>query len=216
MSTPRPHHTWLAPARPAREEISVRGSRFLGDLLSVEDQEEASLHLERLRQEFPHASHHCWATRIFTGPRLENRSSDAGEPAGTAGLPLLRALESAGVEGVSLVVVRWFGGIKLGAGPLGRAYRETAARTLKAAGVEARCFYRLLAIRFPYTDSSSVRRAIFRLGGVVRTEQPGDRAGLLIQIPEEQAAAMAAALRDATRGRIEVEETGRLAAKAIS
>ena len=86
--------TWLAPVRPARAEIRVRGSRFLGVVAPVVAEDEAAEHLRALREEFPRATHHCWAFRIRRGEDLVERSSDTGEPSGTAGLPILRALES--------------------------------------------------------------------------------------------------------------------------
>jgi uncharacterized YigZ family protein len=198
--------TWLAPARPARAEIRVRGSRFLGVAAPVVAEDEAAEHLRALREEFPRATHHCWALRIRRGEDLVERSSDAGEPSGTAGLPILRALESAGLEGVSLVVVRWFGGTKLGVGPLARAYREAAAAALAAAGSEKRRFHRLFRVRFPHPVSAEVRRALARFDGRVREERHGAGAELVVGIPLHRAAALGAALADASRGQAEVEE----------
>jgi uncharacterized YigZ family protein len=198
--------TWLAPARPARDEIRVRGSRFLGVAAPVVSEEEAAGHLQALREEFPRATHHCWAFRIRHGEELVERSSDMGEPSGTAGLPILRALESAGLEGVSLVVVRWFGGTKLGIGPLARAYREAAAAALAIAGSERRRFHRLFRVRFPHTLSSEVRRALARLDGQVREERHGAAAELVVGIPCHRAGALGRTLADASRGQAEVEE----------
>src|SRR5438552_5930485 len=75
------------------------------------------------------ARHHCWAFRL----RDRARSSDAGEPSGTAGKPILNAIESADFVEIGVIAVRWFGGIKLGTGGLSRAYRETATETLRMA-----------------------------------------------------------------------------------
>jgi len=181
--------TWRAPARPARAEIRVRGSRFLGVAAPVVAEDEAAVHLRALREEFPRATHHCWAFRIRRGEDLVERSSDTGEPSGTAGLPILRALESAGLEGVSLVV-----------------YREAAAAALAAAGSEKRRFHRLFRVRFPHTVSAEVRRALAQLDGRVREERHGAAAELVVGIPLHRAAALGTALADASRGQAEVEE----------
>jgi uncharacterized YigZ family protein len=197
---------WLAPARPARDEIRVRGSRFLGAVAPVASEGQAAEHLRALQEEFPRATHHCWAVRIRHGEDLVERSSDMGEPSGTAGLPILRALASAGLEGVSLVVVRWFGGTKLGVGPLARAYREAAAAALTAAGSERRRFHRLFRVRFPHALSSEVRRAVAQLDGRVREERHGAAAELVVGVPHHRAAALSTALADASRGQAELEE----------
>jgi uncharacterized YigZ family protein len=197
---------WLAPARPARAEIRARGSRFLGAVAPVVSEAGADAHLRALRDEFPRATHHCWAFRVRRGQDLVERSSDMGEPSGTAGLPILRALESAGLVGVSLVVVRWFGGTKLGVGPLARAYREAAAAALSAAGSEKRRLDRLFRVRFPHEVSAEVRRALARLGGQVREERHGAAAELVVGVPAARADAVAQALADASRGQAEVEE----------
>jgi uncharacterized YigZ family protein len=204
--TPDSDPTWLAPAGPARAEIRVRGSRFLGAAAPVASEAEAAAHLRALQEEFPRATHHCWAFRVRRGDQLVERSSDMGEPSGTAGPPILRVLEAAGQEGASLVVVRWFGGTKLGVGPLARAYREAAAAALAAAGAERYRYHRLLRLRFPHSLSAEIRRALARSGGRVREERHGAAAMLIVSVPAGRTAAALSALADASRGQAEVEE----------
>jgi uncharacterized YigZ family protein len=197
---------WQAPAHRARAEIRVRGSRFLAEVTGVDSQAEAGAHQQALHDEFPRASHHCWAFRLREEQATVERSSDAGEPGGTAGLPILRALEAAGVEGASVVVVRWFGGTKLGVGPLARAYRAAAAAALAAAGRESRRLARLFRVRYPHAASAEIRRALARLEAVVREERHGEAAELVVGVPLGRAAALPAALADASRGRAAVQE----------
>jgi putative IMPACT (imprinted ancient) family translation regulator len=102
------------------------------------------------------ASHHCWAFRLFQDVRA--RSSDAGEPSGTAGRPILSAIESAGLADVAVVVVRWFGGVKLGTGGLSRAYRDTAAETLRRAEVVDRYIYDRMRVIVPFDRMSDAYR----------------------------------------------------------
>lgn len=189
---------WLAPRGAARAEIRRRGSRFLAEVVPADGEAEADAQLARLRREFPDATHHCWARRPRGAPP---RSSDDGEPSGTAGLPILHRLEAAGLLGVALVVVRWFGGVKLGVGPLGAAYRDAAAAALAAAGTTRRRNVRLFRLACAWDDSGEARRAVQRAGGRVREEHPGAEAALLVSVPGARAAELADLLRDATRGR---------------
>ena len=121
---------FLAPLAEARGEVREKGSRFLGFLFPAADEEEAERLLGELREQYPGATHHCWAYRIGWPPR--ERSSDDGEPSGTAGGPILSVLAGRGLSNALAVVVRWFGGTKLGKGGLARAYsgatREAVGR----------------------------------------------------------------------------------------
>ncbi|HSR43143.1 MAG TPA: YigZ family protein, partial [Longimicrobiales bacterium] len=111
------------PARVHRVEEVVRRSRFVTTLARAPDAEAAAAFVQRIRDEMPDATHHCWA--FVAGPPGNTRAmgmSDDGEPHGTAGRPMLTALLHGGVGEVVAVVARWFGGTKLGTGGLARAY----------------------------------------------------------------------------------------------
>ncbi len=205
--------TWLSPASRARAETRVRNSRFLADIEPVADEEAATRHLGRLRAEFPRATHHCWGWRLWAGGEVVERASDAGEPSGTAGAPILRALQSTGVEGASCVVVRWFGGTKLGVGPLARAYRDATATALAAAGLETRQQLMIFRVTFPHDTSSEVRRAVARLDGRILAENHGARAELRLAVTTAQAARLSAALADASRGKAKCVADGQLTMK---
>ena len=117
-------------AEDAAYEDTIKGSRFAGHAARVRSREEAAARLEALRSAHPDASHVCFGWRL--GP--DQRSSDDGEPGGTAGRPILEVILQRDLDEVLVAVVRWFGGTKLGAGGLARAYRGTAAKTLDRAG----------------------------------------------------------------------------------
>lgn len=115
-----------------REEV-IRRSRFLTVTKKVDEEDEATAYLAALRSKHHDASHVCYAYRV--GERAERtRFSDAGEPQGTAGKPILDALISAEATFSLVAVVRWFGGVKLGAGGLTRAYRSCAASGIEEGG----------------------------------------------------------------------------------
>ncbi len=122
------------------------------------DEAAAQERLVTLARRHPDASHHCWAWRLGNPPR--ERSSDAGEPAGTAGAPILRALRGAGVSDVLAVVTRWFGGTKLGKGGLARAYGGVAREALTALPLGERFVYETLALTVPYERLGDVQRLV--------------------------------------------------------
>ncbi|MCA9739293.1 MAG: YigZ family protein, partial [Gemmatimonadetes bacterium] len=120
-------------ARAVRVEIPrIKGSRFIADLVPVSDAAQADAAVDAARAAFPDARHHCFAWRV--GARGDTfRFGDDGEPAGSAGRPILQHLEGLDVTDAVLVVTRYFGGTKLGVGGLIRAYGGAAAAALEAA-----------------------------------------------------------------------------------
>jgi len=123
----------LRPARGAdvRAETEVRRSRFITLLRRADDEAEARALVADARTTFSDARHHCSAFRVdVPGSNRVERSSDDGEPAGTAGMPMLEVLRGSGLTNVAAVVVRYFGGIKLGTGGLVRAYSEAVQGAL--------------------------------------------------------------------------------------
>jgi putative IMPACT (imprinted ancient) family translation regulator len=120
----------FGPAREGCGESEDRGSRFLARVFPAPNEEAFRVRLDALRAEHPKARHHCWARRIGGACRF----SDDGEPGGTAGRPLLLALEAAGLDDAGVVCVRYFGGVLLGTGGLVRTYGTAAARAAQAAG----------------------------------------------------------------------------------
>jgi len=150
------HYRTLA----ARAELrhKIERSEFLGIAFPITTDEGFFAELERMQKRHFDATHHCWAFRLFAGVR--SRSSDAGEPSGTAGKPILAAIEGAALHDLGVIVVRWYGGIKLGTGGLSRAYRDTAAETLRTASLLDRYLYQRIRILVPFEALSHVYRLI--------------------------------------------------------
>ena len=136
----------------------IERSEFLGVAFPVASEEGFFAELERMQKRWFDATHHCWAFRLFAEGRA--RSSDAGEPSGTAGKPILMAIEGADVYDAAIVVVRWFGGIKLGTGGLSRAYREPAAKTLQTATPLDRYLYERMTVLVPFDALGNVYRLV--------------------------------------------------------
>ncbi|WP_300539798.1 YigZ family protein, partial [uncultured Nocardioides sp.] len=127
--------TYRVPGRSAEAEIEVKRSRFRCTLERVEDEAAARALVERLRREHWDARHHCSAFVVGPPPVPVERSSDDGEPAGTAGAPMLEVLRGAGLSDTAVVVTRWFGGTLLGAGGLVRAYGDAVRAAVARAGL---------------------------------------------------------------------------------
>jgi uncharacterized YigZ family protein len=122
------------PVREGRAEIREKGSRFFGFAALAASPEAAEAFLEKLRREHHDATHVAFAWRFGGGGAESARSSDDGEPSGTAGRPIASAIAAAGLTDVAVAVVRYFGGTKLGTGGLARAYREAAAAAVEGCG----------------------------------------------------------------------------------
>jgi uncharacterized YigZ family protein len=150
------HYRTLAASAEHREKIER--SEFLGIAFPVVREEDFFEELVRVQKRYFDATHHCWAFRLFADSR--SRSSDAGEPSGTAGKPILAAIEGAALHDLGVIVVRWYGGIKLGTGGLSRAYRDTAAETLKHATLLDRYLYERIQVLVPFDTLGTVYRLV--------------------------------------------------------
>ncbi len=139
--------------------LRERSSKFLSLCYHVESADEVREIMEPLRKKFYDATHHCYAYRI--GYRGEEwRANDDGEPSGTAGKPILGALLSRDITNTLVVVVRWFGGTKLGVSGLIETYRESAIAVLDVANVEERTIDKHIRIRYPFESMNGVMKAI--------------------------------------------------------
>lgn len=164
------HYRTLA-AR-VEHRIKIERSEFLGIAFPITREEEFFDELTRIQKRDFDATHHCWAFRLFAESR--SRSSDAGEPSGTAGKPILSAIEGADLHDVAVVVVRWYGGIKLGTGGLARAYRESAAEALRVATPVDRYLYESVRVVVPFDALSIVYRLVDPPNIVLVEENYGD------------------------------------------
>lgn len=184
-------------AAPARAELEVRRSRFLAVALPVAGREEAAEQVALLRAEHPGATHVCWA--LLAGGH--SGMSDDGEPSGTAGRPILEVLRHHDLEGVLGAVVRYFGGVKLGAGGLVRAYTDAIATALVDAEVIERIPETTLAVTADYADAERIRRWADGEGFAVPDIAYGASVRLTLVLPEARSADAAGTIRDLTGGR---------------
>ena len=162
---------YRAPRAAATAELKERGSRFLAVILPARDVSEAEARLDEVRRRHADATHHCWAWRL--GARGDERSSDAGEPSGTAGKPMLDTLRGAELSDVLAVVVRWFGGTKLGKGGLARAYSGAVKLALERLATEERWPTVELQVELPYRRLGALKRLIHPPEVLIGSEEYG-------------------------------------------
>lgn len=170
------------------------GSRFFAFVAPAASVDDAKRFVEALAERFPDATHVCFAWRVGWPPA--ERAADAGEPAGTAGAPILQALRAAGLTDTVAAVVRWFGGTKLGKGGLVRAYGDATRDALAALPVRRERPRVRLVVRCAYEQLGAVKR-LLRAGAVdLVAESYAADVTLTLAVADDERAAFEAALAD--------------------
>ncbi len=188
--------SYLTIAAPAEAASRERSSKFLAYAYPVRTEEEIRERLDALRKRYYDATHHCYAWRL--GPHGEQfRSNDDGEPSGTAGKPILGQLLSTSVTDCLVVVVRYFGGTKLGVPGLIAAYREAAAEALAAAQIVERTVDRDVRVDFPYVAMNDIMRVIKELQPAIRAQRFDNLCTMELTIRETLAGQLVEKLRKA-------------------
>ncbi|HUH12381.1 MAG TPA: YigZ family protein [Longimicrobiales bacterium] len=194
------------PARIHRFEETIRASRFLTLLAHAPDADAAHAFIERVRGEHPDATHHCWA--FVAGPPGSTAAigmSDAGEPHGTAGRPMLTALLHGGVGEIVAVCARWYGGTKLGTGGLARAYAGGVKGALASLPTVERVERVPLRVTVGYAHVDAVQRLLDELEAVVTGEAYGADVRYGVDVPAARVAELEGRLADITRGEAALE-----------
>ena len=163
-----------------RVKIAVGACRFIASVARIESEEEAKSFIERVSGEFQDATHNAFAYKIGVGDSALGRQSDAAEPAGTAGPPMLQAIIHANLTNVIVVGTRYFGGVKLGIGGLVRAYRACAEAGLAEAGRVTRVFMVEMTVSIPYELMGAVLREVAATGGNVDSVEYRDE-GVIVR-----------------------------------
>lgn len=180
-------------------------SRFISSLAPVESVAEARAFLAQVRAEFSDAAHHVPAYLIGGGGSAVAHCSDDGEPAGTAGRPVLVVLQNSGLGDVALVVTRYFGGTLLGTGGLVRAYTEAAQAAVAAVPRARKVPGLVLMLATPYTLLERLRLLTAHHHGLILDEAFAADVTLTLRFPTEAVPAFQAALRELSAGRLQAE-----------
>jgi uncharacterized YigZ family protein len=198
---------YRTPARRGWAELEVSRSRFRGLVERVEDERAARAVIEAIRRENPDARHHC--TAFVLGPRRQvERSNDDGEPAGTAGAPILDVLRGAEVSDVVAVVTRWFGGVLLGTGGLARAYAEAARAALAEAGTVVRVRHEVHLLAVDHADAGRVEHALRERQVAVLGTTYAERVELRVALLPAAAGSTAELVAGLTAGRGTLRRVG--------
>ncbi|GAA5193916.1 YigZ family protein [Ferrimonas gelatinilytica] len=191
------------PAEPVEVEETIKRSRFITRIERVERGEQARAMLTRLREAHPAARHHCLAFAAGRpGCTRDIGASDDGEPAGSAGRPMLNVLLGSGVGQLAAVVIRYSGGIKLGVGGLVRAYGGGVKLALAQLVTEPFVPMVSLSLSCDYSDLALITHQLERAGGAVLAKDYRDRIHLTLNLPQRTLAAFSQALSDGSRGRL--------------
>jgi len=184
---------YRTPAASAEFRQKIERSEFLGIVFPIASEEAFFDELQRIEKRHFDATHHCWAFRLWGG---RTRSSDAGEPSGTAGKPILSAIEGADLFDCGVVVVRWYGGVKLGTGGLSRAYRDTAAEALRVPPLADRYVYTRFRLEVPFEILGVVYRFVAPPDVVLVAENFGESNTFDFDVRESMADAFGAMLTE--------------------
>ena len=187
-------------------EVVVKGSKFIANAFPIDKKEQAAKYIEDISARFKDATHHCFAYKIGMGDQAIFRFADDGEPSGTAGRPILQAIETKGLTNLALVVTRYFGGTKLGTGGLIRAYNSVALKALNNAKVISKYPQIILRLKFPYEYTNAAQHLIKKFGANILENQFDEQPIYRIQLKASSEIDFRAELQNASSGKITIEK----------
>lgn len=169
-----------------QSELVIKRSRFIAILAPCSSLQTFQDFLQRLAIEHPQATHITYAFRIKTPQSLRERCHDAGEPSGTAGRPILQHLQGKQLINACLAIVRYFGGIKLGAGGLIRAYGQAARQVLESAQLKPHIVYQTLEVEIDYARFHLLDQRLASLDARVEATEYGPQVKATLRVPKSQ------------------------------
>ncbi|GAC13882.1 YigZ family protein [Aliiglaciecola lipolytica] len=177
--------SYPTPAKTTFETLEVKKSKFIAYVCAASTREQAFDQLEQVKTLYPDARHHCWAY-LLGDPESPNSAamSDDGEPSGTAGKPILNVLQHKGVGDIMLIVVRYFGGIKLGAGGLVRAYSNAAQAAMEKIVTEHHVELLPMHLLVDFKHEQFVRHLTSEYQGQIMSVDYAQKVNMLISLPE--------------------------------
>ncbi|UCC81099.1 MAG: YigZ family protein [Candidatus Zixiibacteriota bacterium] len=185
-----------------RYEEKIKDSRFIATAVPVNEEKEASSFISEIKKEFHDASHNCSAYRIGSGNKPIYRYNDDGEPSGTAGRPILKAIETRELSDICVVVTRYFGGTKLGTGGLARAYGQLATELLKKCEVEKKYETRTVEFSVGFDFVGVIHNILDKFKVDLKDSQYGDDVLFRVEVRSTAFAAFKENLIEATNGQV--------------
>ncbi|UTW13327.1 YigZ family protein [Marinobacterium rhizophilum] len=183
--------TYQRPARPHAVSLEIKRSQFICQAAHTVGAQAANDFVLQVRNRYPDANHNCWCY-VAGAPDDYNlwNCSDDGEPRGTAGKPMLNVLAHSGLGEITLVVTRYFGGVKLGAGGLVRAYSQAVQECLASLPTETRVFTQSYELLAPHDLTGTLEHLIQQLGLTVIERQWRDKLRILLELSDAEASAL--------------------------
>ncbi|HHW29237.1 MAG TPA: YigZ family protein [Syntrophomonadaceae bacterium] len=188
-------------AKVAEVEVEIKRSKFIAVAAPVDDEAAAISFIEQIKEKHKRATHNVFAYLIS---EQVMRYSDDGEPAGTAGMPVLEVLKKQNLERTAVVVTRYFGGIKLGAGGLVRAYSDAAKKAIDRAGIVEKRLHREFFIQVAYQLFGAVKRELEQAGGLIQDIAYGEQVSISCLLPVD--VDISPRLNGITAGKVELRE----------
>ena len=198
--------SFVVPTRSQTHTLKEQQSKFISIIFPYDDVSEFKSCVSELRKKYHNASHVCWAYRIFTENQLEENSSDAGEPSGTAGLPILNAMKQKGFVNCGLAVVRYFGGTKLGKRGLIETYGNSARKLVEEASCKNWVKLERYTITVPMDFYGVLTQSISRLGGKIIDDQSGELLKWNIEVQSGNLNELIQTIRTVTKGEGDFEK----------
>lgn len=198
-----------APGRDFTREWEVKRSRFIATARRVMDEAQARAFIDEVRATYPDARHHCSAFIVLIDDALPvERSSDDGEPSGTAGRPILEQLKGSGLSNIAVVVTRYFGGIKLGAGGLVHAYSESVGQLLPDIDRVRRSLRELYRVDFTHAEAGRLESELRDRGVDIAEVAYGEMASYTLAVEPGGFGGLCDTLASLTQGQVEPREIG--------
>lgn len=185
-------------------EIVIEKSRFIAHITRVESEEQAIKFIQSIKKKYWNATHNCSAYLIGENDQIQ-KANDDGEPSGTAGVPILEVLKKKKLKDTVVVVTRYFGGIKLGAGGLIRAYGKATSEGLSAAGIVERILMRVMNVKIDYTWLGKVENELHSSGYSIKNIQYFEQVVFEIYVEKEQIGSFTEWITEITNGQVDVK-----------
>ena len=188
------------------DEIIIEKSTFIGYAKPIKTEEEAIEFVNEIKKKHKDATHNVWAYTVGKTMNIQ-RYSDDGEPQGTAGIPTLEVIKKEDLRDVVVVVTRYFGGIKLGAGGLVRAYTKGAKVGIEATQIIEKVKYKEVGITIDYNQIGKVQNEIMNMGYTIKDTLYTDKVQIIVYSREEDVQSLKSKMTDITSGTAELSES---------
>ncbi|TCP26019.1 putative YigZ family protein [Scopulibacillus darangshiensis] len=191
----------------AVNEFQIQNSKFIAHIKRVESEKEAQEFIESINREHWKANHNCFAYVIGENQHIQ-KASDDGEPSGTAGVPILEVIKKKNLRDTVVVVTRYFGGVKLGAGGLIRAYSRATTEGLQASGIVERIPMKIMQSTFDYTQLGSIENALRKSSYIIKEIHYAENVSIDIYVKENETPAFIDWITNLSNGQAVTQSVG--------